>query len=56
MKHVSRPDPFVREIYARNRLLTKPWVKAERSSHIWTGRLPADLPPGTQSRGSRCRG
>jgi len=39
-------DPFVAELFARHRALTKPWVKAEVSSHIWTARLPADLAPG----------
>ena len=40
------PDPFVAEFYARNPTATKPWVKAENSSHIWTARLPADLAVG----------
>ena len=47
MTRVRRPDPFVEAVYARNAATRKPWVKAEPSSHIWTARLPADLPPGT---------
>jgi 3',5'-cyclic AMP phosphodiesterase CpdA len=39
-------DPFVEELFARHPLATKPWVKAEVSSHIWTARLPADLAAG----------
>ncbi len=41
-----RPDPFVEEVFARNAATLKAWVKADPSSHIWTARLPADLPPG----------
>jgi 3',5'-cyclic AMP phosphodiesterase CpdA len=47
MQRVPRPDPFVEEVYARNEATKKPWVKAERSSHIFTARLPGDLEPGT---------
>ena len=47
MGRVRRPDPFVEAVYARNAATKKPWVKAEPSSHIWTARLPAALPPGT---------
>jgi 3',5'-cyclic AMP phosphodiesterase CpdA len=43
MQRKTGPDPFVEELFARNRAVTKPWVKAEISSHIWTARLPADL-------------
>ncbi|HXW20176.1 MAG TPA: calcineurin-like phosphoesterase C-terminal domain-containing protein, partial [Roseiarcus sp.] len=43
------PDPFVREVFARNEATKKPWVKAEPSSHIWTARLPNDLGAGTHS-------
>ena len=46
MQRKTAPDPFVEELYARNRAVTKPWVKAEISSHIWTGRLPANLAVG----------
>jgi C terminal of Calcineurin-like phosphoesterase/N terminal of Calcineurin-like phosphoesterase len=43
----ERLDPFVVEVYERNRDSKKPWVEAVKSSHIWQGRLPVDLPPGT---------
>ncbi len=46
MTHVRRPDPFVEQVYVRNAAVKKPWVKAMPSTHIWTARLPADLPPG----------
>jgi len=46
MERVSRADPFVEEVFARNEATKKPWVKAEPSSHIWTARLPADLAAG----------
>jgi hypothetical protein len=39
-------DPFVAELFGRHPAQTKPWVKAEISSHIWTARLPADLAAG----------
>jgi C terminal of Calcineurin-like phosphoesterase len=44
---VERLDPFVVEVYERNRDSKKPWVEAGKSSHIWQGGLPADLPAGT---------
>jgi hypothetical protein len=44
---VERTDPFVQEVYERNRNTKKPWVEAGKSSHIWQGGLPADLPAGT---------
>ena len=47
LMRVRRPDPFVEQVFARNADTKKPWVKAEPSTHIWTGRLPADLAPGT---------
>jgi len=43
MKREITTDPFVEELFARHAIVTKPWVKAEISSHIWTARLPADL-------------
>jgi hypothetical protein len=49
MNRVRAPDPFVEEVFARNEAVKKPWVKAEPSSHIWSARLPADLPAGTYS-------
>ena len=49
MRREARPDPFVQEVFARNRETIKPWVKAELSSHIWTARLPAALEPGAHT-------
>jgi hypothetical protein len=47
LRRIRRRDPFVQQIYLRNPLTKKSWVKAEPSSHIWMGRLPGDLEPGT---------
>ena len=44
---VERLDPFVVEVYERNRNSKKPWVEAGKSSHIWQSGLPADLGIGT---------
>ena len=46
MTKVERRDPFVDEVYARNRDTMKPWVKSAPSSHLWQATLPAGLPPG----------
>jgi hypothetical protein len=46
MMRENRPDPFVQEVFSRNAERTKPWVKAENASHVWTARLPADLKVG----------
>ncbi len=46
MQKVERRDPFVDEVYARNRATKKPWVTSDMSTHIWQAPLPADLPPG----------
>jgi C terminal of Calcineurin-like phosphoesterase len=47
MRRVERLDPFVQDVYARNRAVTKPWVHPGKSSHLWQADLPADLAPGT---------
>jgi C terminal of Calcineurin-like phosphoesterase/N terminal of Calcineurin-like phosphoesterase/Calcineurin-like phosphoesterase len=47
MTRKRMPDPFVEEVFTRNEVTKKFWIKAEPSSHIWTARLPADLPSGT---------
>ena len=47
MRRIRRPDPFVSQVFLRNPLTKKSWVRAEPSSHIWMGRLPTDLEPGT---------
>jgi hypothetical protein len=49
MQRSVRPDPFVHEEFSRNEATKKPWVKAEPSSHVFVGRLPADLEPGTHT-------
>jgi hypothetical protein len=46
MARDARPDPFVEEVFARNEATKKAWVNADKSSHIWSARLPADLAPG----------
>jgi len=47
MERERRPDPFVKEVFARNQATKKPWVQAEPCSHLWVARLPADLAAGT---------
>jgi hypothetical protein len=47
MTRSIRPDPFVQEVFARHSATKKAWVNADNSAHIWTARLPRDLPPGT---------
>jgi hypothetical protein len=44
---VERLDPFVVEVYDRNRDTKKSWVEAAKSSHIWQGGFPHDLGIGT---------
>jgi hypothetical protein len=47
LSKVERLDPFVVEVYERNRETKKPWVEAAKSSHIWQAPLPPGLEPGT---------
>ncbi len=47
LSQVSRPDPFVQQLYARHPATIKPWVAPKPSSHVWQGRLPPGLTPGT---------
>ncbi|HEY0185466.1 MAG TPA: calcineurin-like phosphoesterase family protein [Rhodopila sp.] len=47
LTRTERLDPFVVEVYERNRDTKKPWVEAGKSSHIWQAALPADLAAGT---------
>jgi len=47
MQRVERLDPFVQDVYARNRPAIKPWVNPGKSSHLWQATLPATLAPGT---------
>lgn len=46
MQRTVRTDPFVQEVYARNRSTTKPWVRPAPSSHIWQLLLPVGLGAG----------
>ena len=47
MERERRPDPFVKEVFARNLATKKSWIKAEPCSHLWVARLPAELEVGT---------
>jgi hypothetical protein len=47
MRRETRPDPFIREVFARNQATTKPWAEVEPCSHIWAAPLPVDLKAGT---------
>jgi C terminal of Calcineurin-like phosphoesterase len=47
LSKIERLDPFVVEVYERNRDSKKPWVEAGQSSHIWQMSLPSELEPGT---------
>jgi hypothetical protein len=44
MQRVTRRDPFVDEVYARNMDTKKPWVSSAPSTHLWQAALPANLP------------
>ena len=46
LQRTRRLDPFVVELFARYPETKKSWVQATPSTHIWTARLPEDLPPG----------
>ncbi len=46
MTRVSRPDPFVVQLYGRHPTTIKPWVKPQHSSHVWQAALPPSLKPG----------
>ena len=47
MAHTTRMDPFVQDVYGRNGLVRKPWVKPELSSHVWQAPAPPSLGRGT---------
>ena len=53
MQRQIQPDPFVAELFNRNRSEKKPWVKAEVSSHIWT-RPPARRPRRRRATSASC--
>ena len=46
MEQVRMCDPFIVELFARNKATCKPWVEPAHSSHIWAAPLPASLRPG----------
>lgn len=46
MQPVVRLDPFIEELYARNRSLVKNWVDPLPTHHLWSAPLPANLSPG----------
>lgn len=47
MVRVSRPDPYMVEVFARHGESKKSWVEATPSSHIWSADVPDDLDVGT---------
>ena len=56
MEKVRKCDPYVVELFARNKGTCKPWVEAAHSSHIWTAPLPACLKPGAYPLVARASG
>ncbi|MGH1362856.1 MAG: calcineurin-like phosphoesterase C-terminal domain-containing protein [Calditrichia bacterium] len=44
-----RPDPMHRELFLRNKGMSKPWAKSVPSSHIWIADLPRDISVGTHT-------
>ncbi len=49
MTRTTRPSPLAEEMIARHQDSYKSWVTAAPSRHIWTARLPRDLPAGTHT-------
>ncbi|MEQ8859994.1 MAG: calcineurin-like phosphoesterase family protein [Pseudomonadales bacterium] len=47
MVAVSRPDPYMLEVFARNEATKKSWLEATPSSHLFSADVPDDLQPGT---------
>ena len=47
MTRVSRADPYMIEVFARNADTKKSWLEATPSSHLWSADVPDDLGPGT---------
>jgi hypothetical protein len=47
MQRQSMIDPWQNELFLRNPEVTKSWVSAVPSSHVWVGDLPDDLAAGT---------
>ena len=46
MDRVSRPDPFIVQVFGRNRETIKKWVTPQISSHLWAAALPPGLDAG----------
>ena len=53
MKRMSRPDPFIMQVYGRFPDTIKKWVRPQNSSHIWVAPLPLGLKTGTYSLNAR---
>jgi hypothetical protein len=47
MTRVSRADPYMIEVFARNQDTKKSWLEATPSSHLFAADVPDDLGPGT---------
>jgi hypothetical protein len=46
MQRVTSPDPHMVRVFADQRALQKPWMRALSSSHIWRAPMPTALRPG----------
>jgi hypothetical protein len=49
MKRLARTDPFIVELYQRNREVMKKWIEITPSTHVWVADLPRDLEPGAHT-------
>jgi hypothetical protein len=49
MTRVEEPDPAAHELFERFSAQRKPWVKAEKSSHLYRADLPAGVRPGANT-------
>jgi hypothetical protein len=55
MRRVSRADPYMLEVFARNPETKKSWLQATPSSHIFSADLPDDISAGTHTVSVRAR-
>jgi hypothetical protein len=55
MRRVSRADPYMLEVFARNPETKKSWLQATPSSHIFSADLPDDISAGTHTISVRAR-
>ncbi|KAB2920310.1 MAG: Cna protein B-type domain containing protein [Hyphomicrobiaceae bacterium] len=46
MQRAASVDPFIVDVFAAHKAALKSWVEPVPSSHVWKGRLPANLKPG----------